>query len=70
MEISKIQSGSWRKFENAIKEEKISKEVNLQSSNAEEDDPKIKDDVNHKKSGPAAKKLIVENNLDSEVTCA
>ena len=48
-----------------IKEEKISKEVNLQSSNAEEDDPKIKDDVNHKKSGPAAKKLIVENNLDS-----
>ncbi|MDC1149220.1 2-oxoglutarate dehydrogenase complex dihydrolipoyllysine-residue succinyltransferase [Gammaproteobacteria bacterium] len=47
-----------------IKEEKISKEVNLQSSNAEEDDPKIKDDVNHKKSGPAAKKLIVENNLD------
>jgi len=48
-----------------IKEEKISKEVNLQSSNAEEDDPKNKDDVNHKKSGPAAKKLIVENNLDS-----
>jgi 2-oxoglutarate dehydrogenase E2 component (dihydrolipoamide succinyltransferase) len=50
-----------------IKEEKISKEVNLQSSNAEEDDPKIKDDVNHKKSGPAAKKLIVENNLDSSL---
>ena len=49
------------------KEEKISKEVNLQSSNAEEDDPKIKDDVNHKKSGPAAKKLIVENNLDSSL---
>jgi 2-oxoglutarate dehydrogenase E2 component (dihydrolipoamide succinyltransferase) len=48
-----------------IKEEKISKEVNFQSSSAEEDDPKIKDDVNHKKSGPAAKKLIVENNLDS-----
>ena len=50
-----------------IKEEKISKEVNLQSSNAEEDDPKIKDDVNHRKSGPAAKKLIVENNLDSSL---
>ena len=50
-----------------IKEEKMSKEVNLQSSNAEEDDPKIKDDVNHKKSGPAAKKLIVENNLDSSL---
>ena len=50
-----------------IKEEKISKEVNLQSSNAEEDDLKIKDDVNHKKSGPAAKKLIVENNLDSSL---
>ena len=50
-----------------IKEEKISKEVNFQSSNAEEDDPKIKDDVNHKKSGPAAKKLIVENNLDSSL---
>ena len=51
-----------------IKEEKISKEVNLQSSSAEEeDDPKIKDDVNHKKSGPAAKKLIVENNLDSSL---
>ena len=50
-----------------IKEEKISKEVNLQSSNAEENDPKIKDDVNHKKSGPAAKKLIVENNLDSSL---
>ena len=50
-----------------IKEQKISKEVNLQSSNAEEDDPKIKDDVNHKKSGPAAKKLIVENNLDSSL---
>lgn len=50
-----------------IKEEKISKEVNLQSSIAEEDDPKIKDDVNHKKSGPAAKKLIVENNLDSSL---
>ena len=50
-----------------IKEEKISKEVNLQSSNAEEDDPKIKDDINHKKSGPAAKKLIVENNLDSSL---
>ena len=50
-----------------VKEEKISKEVNLQSSNAEEDDPKIKDDVNHKKSGPAAKKLIVENNLDSSL---
>ena len=50
-----------------IKEEKISKEVDLQSSNAEEDDPKIKDDVNHKKSGPAAKKLIVENNLDSSL---
>ena len=49
------------------KEEKISKEVNLQSSSAEEDDPKIKDDVNHKKSGPAAKKLIVENNLDSSL---
>ena len=48
-----------------IKEEKISKEVNFQSSSAEEDDPRIKDDVNHKKSGPAAKKLIVENNLDS-----
>ena len=50
-----------------IKEEKISKEVNFQSSSAEEDDPKIKDDVNHKKSGPAAKKLIVENNLDSSL---
>ena len=50
-----------------IKEEKISKEINLQSSSAEEDDPKIKDDVNHKKSGPAAKKLIVENNLDSSL---
>ena len=50
-----------------IKEEKISKEVNLHSSSAEEDDPKIKDDVNHKKSGPAAKKLIVENNLDSSL---
>ena len=50
-----------------IKEEKIPKEVNLQSSSAEEDDPKIKDDVNHKKSGPAAKKLIVENNLDSSL---
>ncbi|MDB2491988.1 2-oxoglutarate dehydrogenase complex dihydrolipoyllysine-residue succinyltransferase [Gammaproteobacteria bacterium] len=50
-----------------IKEEKISKEVNLQSSSAEEDEPKIKDDVNHKKSGPAAKKLIVENNLDSSL---
>lgn len=50
-----------------IKEEKISKEVNLQSSSAEEADPKIKDDVNHKKSGPAAKKLIVENNLDSSL---
>ena len=51
-----------------IKEEKISKEVNLQSSSAEEeDDPKIKEDVNHKKSGPAAKKLIVENNLDSSL---
>ena len=50
-----------------IKEEKILKEVNLQSSSAEEDDPKIKDDVNHKKSGPAAKKLIVENNLDSSL---
>ena len=51
-----------------IKEEIISKEVNLQSSSAEEeDDPKIKDDVNHKKSGPAAKKLIVENNLDSSL---
>ena len=50
------------------KEEKISKEVNLRSSSAEEeDDPKIKDDVNHKKSGPAAKKLIVENNLDSSL---
>ena len=49
------------------KEEKISKEVNLQSSSAEEDDPKIKDDINHKKSGPAAKKLIVENNLDSSL---
>ena len=51
----------------SIKEEKISKEVNLQSSSAEEDDPKIKDDINHKKSGPAAKKLIVENNLDSSL---
>ncbi|MDB2534714.1 2-oxoglutarate dehydrogenase complex dihydrolipoyllysine-residue succinyltransferase [Gammaproteobacteria bacterium] len=50
-----------------IKEEKISKEVNFQSSSAEEDDPKIKDDINHKKSGPAAKKLIVENNLDSSL---
>ena len=50
-----------------IKEEKISKEVNFQSSSAEEDDPKIKDDLNHKKSGPAAKKLIVENNLDSSL---
>ena len=50
-----------------IKEEKISKEVNLQSSSAEEDDPKIKDDINHKKSGPAAKRLIVENNLDSSL---
>ena len=50
-----------------IKEEKISKEVNFQSSSAEEDDSKIKDDVNHKKSGPAAKKLIVENNLDSSL---
>ena len=50
-----------------IKEEIISKEVNLQSSSAEEDEPKIKDDVNHKKSGPAAKKLIVENNLDSSL---
>ena len=50
-----------------IKEEKISKEVNFQSSSAEEDDPKIKDDVNHKKSGPAAKKLIIENNLDSSL---
>ena len=50
-----------------IKEEKISNEVNLQSSNAEEDDSKIKDHVNHKKSGPAAKKLIVENNLDSSL---
>ena len=50
-----------------IKEEIISKEVNLQSSSAEEADPKIKDDVNHKKSGPAAKKLIVENNLDSSL---
>ena len=50
-----------------IKEEKISKEVNFKSSSAEEDDPKIKDDVNHKKSGPAAKKLIVENNLDSSL---
>ena len=50
-----------------IKEEKISKEVNFQSSSAEEDDPKIKDDVNHKKSGPAAKKLIVENNLDASL---
>ena len=50
-----------------IKEEKISKEVNFQSSSAEEDDQKIKDDVNHKKSGPAAKKLIVENNLDSSL---
>ena len=50
-----------------IKEEKISKEVNFQSSSAEEDDPKTKDDVNHKKSGPAAKKLIVENNLDSSL---
>ena len=50
-----------------IKEEIFSKEVNLQSSSAEEADPKIKDDVNHKKSGPAAKKLIVENNLDSSL---
>ena len=50
-----------------IKEEKISKEVNFHSSSAEEDDPKIKDDVNHKKSGPAAKKLIIENNLDSSL---
>ena len=50
-----------------IKEEKISKEVNFKSSSAEEDDSKIKDDVNHKKSGPAAKKLIVENNLDSSL---
>ena len=50
-----------------IKEEKISKEVNLQSSSAKEDDPKIKDDINHKKSGPAAKRLIVENNLDSSL---
>jgi 2-oxoglutarate dehydrogenase E2 component (dihydrolipoamide succinyltransferase) len=50
-----------------IKEEIISKEVNLQSSSAEEADPKIKDDLNHKKLGPAAKKLIVENNLDSSL---
>jgi 2-oxoglutarate dehydrogenase E2 component (dihydrolipoamide succinyltransferase) len=39
-----------------IKEEKISKEVNLQSSSAEEDDPKIKDDINHKKIWTSSKK--------------
>ena len=59
--------GEFNETEVKIKEEKISKEVNLQSSSAKEDDPKIKDDINHKKSGPAAKRLIVENNLDSSL---
>jgi len=52
----------------AIKHEKSLEDVNEEKdSNTKEDQLKIEKNKNSGKSGPAAKKLIVENNLDSSL---